>query len=103
VPGCRRQRGIRCGRRRVALSGELDFAAVELFPLALRRVVPRVQGGELTLDATGVTFLDHRALPTLSGYARQRDITVVIRTGLPTVAKIVAMLNLTGLRVESPA
>ncbi len=57
----------------------------------------------MTLDATGLRFTDHRALLALNDYARDNDVTVVVRTGLSTVARITDILDLDYLQVEAAA
>ncbi|MGW4501845.1 MEDS domain-containing protein [Micromonospora sp. NPDC004336] len=83
-----------------ALTGELDLSNHELFRTALDRADLRPTDGELVLSATGLRFLDHRALAHLGDYARRRNATAVLRTARPTAARLVDLLDLPGIRVE---
>ncbi len=87
----------------VALAGELDLSSRELFPLALRRADLRPTGGELRIDASRLAFVDHRSLLALAEYARRREATAVLQTGLRSAARIVEILGLQNLRVDPPA
>jgi anti-anti-sigma regulatory factor len=81
------------------LAGELDISSADLFPLALRRADPRPRDGEIVLDASDVGFIDHRSLLVLAAHARERDLSVVLRTAHSTPARIVRVLDLTDVRV----
>jgi len=83
------------------LSGELDSANDELFPVALARVQPEPEYGQIVFDARGLRFVDHRALLHLQRYAEQRDVIAVLRTRLTTVARLVELLRLSRVRVEA--
>ncbi|MGH3996936.1 MAG: MEDS domain-containing protein, partial [Pseudonocardiaceae bacterium] len=83
-----------------ALGGELDLASRCLFPLALDRAELRPTGGELVIDAQGLSFIDHRSLLALAEHARRRAATAVLRTSLPTVARIIKILDLKDVQVE---
>lgn len=89
-------------RAAAALSGDLDLASRCLFPLTLRRTDLRPTAGELVIDATELTFIDHRGLLALAEYARSRDATVVLRASLTTAARIIEVLDLKDVRVEVP-
>ncbi|MEU0534345.1 MEDS domain-containing protein [Amycolatopsis tolypomycina] len=86
-----------------ALGGELDLDSRELWPQALERAGLRAEGGEVVLDAAGLDFADHRSLVALAGYAERHATTVVLRTRLATPARLVELLDLTGVRVERAA
>ncbi|WP_433088011.1 MEDS domain-containing protein [Dactylosporangium sp. CA-052675] len=83
------------------LSGELDNGADLLFPVALDRVAPHPEHGQIVFDAHGLHFVDHRALLHLQRYAERRDVTVVLRTSLATAARLVELLRLARIRIEA--
>jgi len=82
------------------LAGELDIVSTELFPLALRHVDPGAAGRRVVLDASRVSFIDHRSLIALDDHARERGATVVLRTDLFTPARVIEALDLACVRVE---
>ncbi len=84
------------------LGGELDLASLCLFSLALHRADLRPTGGELVIDAKGLTFIDHRGLLALAEHARCCDATAVLQTSLPTAARIIEILDLKDVQVEVP-
>jgi len=84
----------------LVLSGELDTAGQAPFAVALRRAAPRPVDGEIVVDATGLRFVDHRALRVLEEYARERGATVVLRGPVSSTAGLVTMLGLACVRVE---
>jgi anti-anti-sigma regulatory factor len=88
------------GEGHAALAGELDLSNHELFRAALDRADLRPTDGELVLSATGLRFLDHRALAHLGEYARRRGATAVLRTSRSAAARLVDLLDLPGIRVE---
>ncbi|MEU4252927.1 MEDS domain-containing protein [Amycolatopsis sp. NPDC026612] len=83
-----------------ALEGELDLEARRLWPLALERAGLRPTAGTVVLDAVGLRFIDHRSLLAVAGYAERHATEVVLRTRLSTPARLVELLDLTGVRVE---
>ncbi|MFI7552230.1 MEDS domain-containing protein [Verrucosispora sp. WMMD703] len=83
-----------------ALAGELDPSNHDLFRTALDRADLQPVDDELVLDADGLRFLDHRALIHLNEYARDRQVTVVLRAARSGVARLAALLDLPDLRVE---
>ncbi|MFI9383420.1 MEDS domain-containing protein [Kutzneria sp. NPDC052558] len=86
------------------LSGEVDLASVDLFPLALRRAEPAVVAGDrVVLDGSRLTFIDHRGLVALDDHARERGVPVVLRTGLSTPARVIEALNLENVWAERAA
>ena len=93
-------RGAEAGE--LELSGELDMVSRELFPVALRRSDPRPTAGELVIDATGLGFLDHNSMLAISDLAERREATVVLRTSAPLPARLIEILDLRTVRVESP-
>ncbi|KDN21815.1 MEDS domain-containing protein [Amycolatopsis rifamycinica] len=83
-----------------ALEGELDMEARQLWPLALERADLRPTAGATVIDAAGLGFIDHRSLSALADYAGRRGTEVVLKTRLSTPARLVELLDLTGVRVE---
>jgi hypothetical protein len=84
----------------VVLDGELDLGAEDLFTAALRRTALETVDGEVTVDAGGLRFIDHRALLNLDRFAGSRNITAVVRTRLTTAARLADLLELPHVRVE---
>ncbi|MEU4690503.1 MEDS domain-containing protein [Actinoplanes sp. NPDC023714] len=82
------------------LDGELDLTGDDLFADALARTDLAPAGGEVTVDARGLRFIDHRALLTLQRYARARRMTAVVRTGLSSAGHLADLLELPDVRVE---
>ncbi|MFJ6673889.1 MEDS domain-containing protein [Actinosynnema sp. NPDC091369] len=85
------------------LSGEVDMFNRDVLVQVLDRIRPPARGGQLVLDAAGLTFIDHRGLIGLDRYARGRDTTLVLRTAFPGASRIAALLDLPGVRVEPVA
>ncbi|MEV0005077.1 MEDS domain-containing protein [Micromonospora sp. NPDC050980] len=83
-----------------ALAGELDPTDERLFAAALERADPRPVAGRLVFDATGLRFVDHRALLRLREHARRHGAVAVLRTRRPAPARLVELLGLTDIRVE---
>ncbi|WP_430785205.1 MEDS domain-containing protein [Actinoplanes sp. G11-F43] len=85
------------------LDGELDMAGEDLLSDALRRTDLEPVGGEVTVDARGLRFIDHRSLIVLQRYAQARRMTAVVRTGLGSAARQAELLELPNVRVELAA
>ncbi|MFD5829469.1 MEDS domain-containing protein [Lentzea sp. NPDC060358] len=83
-----------------ALGGEVDSSSRDSFARALDLADPLPVGGELVIDATGLTFLDHNGLLRLSAHARRHDSTLVLHTRWPGAARLVRALDLADVRVE---
>jgi anti-anti-sigma regulatory factor len=83
-----------------SLTGQLDVEARELWPLALERADLRPVDGRVVIDASRLEFIDHRSLLALADYAKQRDMTVVLRTSLSGPAHLLELLNVIAVRVE---
>ncbi|TVT02102.1 hypothetical protein FNH07_28115 [Amycolatopsis bartoniae] len=91
-----------CGTDGVSLAGELDLAGRTLLSLALERADLCPGQRSLYVEASGVRFIDHRALVALAEHARGRGFDeVVLRTGLRSPARLVELLGLDGIRVEA--
>jgi len=89
-------------RAAASLGGEIDFNTRDLFPLALKRADLWPTRGELVIDATDLTFIDHRSLIVLGQFAARRGGIAVLRTASPAPAKLVKLLDRTDVRVEQP-
>ncbi|WP_163509878.1 STAS domain-containing protein [Fodinicola acaciae] len=87
----------------LAVSGELDVSNRELFERAVEDTGPRGRAGRLVVDATGVTFMDHRCLISLADHAVMQGATLVLRTRWPGVERMLEALRLPNVRVEGPA
>jgi ABC-type transporter Mla MlaB component len=85
----------------LALSGELDVTVRDVFPLALARARPQPRDGVVRIDATGLSFIDHRSLLALETYARQHEM-IVLLAGIRSTgpARLVEILELTAVQVE---
>lgn len=87
-----------------AIGGELDLATRDLLELALCRADLPPHDGELILDATGLTFIDHRSLLQLIKHARRGGHRLVLRTTHPGPSRLIRALGLAAhVRVEAPA
>jgi anti-anti-sigma regulatory factor len=84
-----------------ALAGELDASTHELLTAALEHADLRPVDGELVFDGGGLRFADHRSLLLLREHARRLGADAVVRTGLPVLARLAALMDLPGLRVVS--
>jgi anti-anti-sigma factor len=85
----------------VTLNGELDLSTEDLFTTALERADLSPRGGELVVDATGLDFIDHRSVLRLLEHARSRAATLVLHTSHPCPTRMVELLGLADVRVES--
>ncbi|SCL25229.1 MEDS: MEthanogen/methylotroph, DcmR Sensory domain [Micromonospora nigra] len=88
------------GQGHATLAGELDLTTHQLFRTTLERADLEPTDGELVLHAADLHFLDHRSLVHLREYARRRGATAVLRTSHAAAARLAALLDLPGLRVE---
>lgn len=83
-----------------ALAGEIDLACRELFDTTLGRVVPLADGPKIIVDGRPLEFIDPRGLCVLERHARELDRQLVLRSGSPTIARVVELLGLRALRVQ---
>ncbi|WP_447002157.1 MEDS domain-containing protein [Saccharothrix isguenensis] len=86
-----------------ALGGEVDSYTGGLFTQALDRIDLRLRDGELVLDATGLTFIDHNSLLRLADHAAHLGAPLVLRASWPGLARLVDLLNLGNVHVEHAA
>jgi anti-anti-sigma regulatory factor len=84
----------------LALAGELDMAVTDDFRACLDRTRLDVTR-ELIVDGTGLDFVDHRALQTISDFARRFGATAVFRTCSSTPGRLIELLRLDGIRAVS--
>ncbi len=84
-----------------ALSGELDASTHELLAAALEHADLRPVDGELLFAGDRLRFADHRSLLLLREHARRLGADAVLRTGLPVLARLAALIDQPGLRVVS--
>jgi hypothetical protein len=86
--------------RETVLDGELDMTGEDLFTAALRRTDLELAGGEVTVDARGLRFVDHRSLLALQRWAHSHQMTAVVHTHLSAAARLAGLLELQDVRVE---
>ena len=86
--------------RRTAITGEVDTMAIDLFETALGVTDAEVVNGELVLDASGLSFIDHRGMLALESYARRRETTLVLRNTTCSGSRLIEILGLERVRVE---
>jgi anti-anti-sigma regulatory factor len=85
-----------------ALSGELDATSVGVFSRALWWADLRPATGEFVIDASELTFIDHRNLFSLAAHARWWNATAVLLGEIPGLAKLIDILDLQDVRIEVP-
>lgn len=85
----------------VALAGEIDWACADLFDKALQRVLMLPGTRQLAVDASELTFIDHRGLLALDRHAGALGVTVVLRGLSSTAVQVAELLGLSDIRVES--
>lgn len=84
------------------LVGELDLATSEAFARALEHGDLHPVAGRLSLDVTGVAFIDHHSVIMLAEYARTRGATLVLHTPGYMIRRLALLLDYRNVRVESP-
>jgi hypothetical protein len=91
-----------CAARGVdaALVGSVDAFSIAQLLEALRRIgVPR-PGGQAVLDATGLEFVDVRALRELDRHAADTGAIIVLRSPPNLVQRLMELLAVRAVRVE---
>jgi hypothetical protein len=84
-----------------AIGGELDMLTDALLDSALDRADLRPDAdGELVLDATALTFIDHNRLLQLVRHAEGLDARLVLRTDQPGPRRLVQLMDLPTARIE---
>ncbi|WP_127552280.1 MEDS domain-containing protein [Actinoplanes sp. OR16] len=85
----------------LTLAGEIDPGNRHILAAALDNARPVSRDGRFTVDATALTFIDHRGLELLADYAAQRGVDAVIYTGRDSVAAMISqVVSLSGLDVR---
>ncbi|GGM08039.1 MULTISPECIES: MEDS domain-containing protein [Micromonospora] len=84
-----------------ALVGELDPTNHELFRAALTHADPRGVDGRLEVSAAELRYIDHRSLIHLDEHAGRHGVTAVLRTSRTAAARLVEVLSLSRVRVET--
>lgn len=90
---------VRCrdGKPALTVGGEIDLSNVDAFDQALAAAIPG-SGGRLTVDLSGVEYLDSAAVNVLFKHAEQ--IHVIAR---PLVIRVFAVSGLDELATVEPA
>jgi anti-anti-sigma regulatory factor len=86
-----------------ALTGELDASTKRVFAATLDRIWPALTTGTLHVDATELTFVDHRSLMELDDAARKHNHSVVLHTEQPGAARIIDLLKLSAVSAVKAA
>lgn len=86
----------------LGVAGEVDTLSAPRFVRALRRAVPDA-GGELVIDASGLSFIDHHGLLALEamGAAGGDGPRVVLEHAPPIAARVAELLELERVEVRS--
>lgn len=76
------------------VTGELDMSNIDAFATAIADAMPQASqdGGVLTIDLTGVEYLDSAAIDTLFGHASR--IRLVVN---PILMSVLTVSGLTGV------
>jgi hypothetical protein len=86
---------------RLALSGELDFSSLDLLVRALDAADLRPAGGRVTIDMSGLAFVDHRSIQVLARYAADRSAELVLRDPRRAARRIVDLLGDPAIHAEA--
>jgi anti-anti-sigma regulatory factor len=81
------------------LTGELDAANRSAFAATIERIWPLSEADTLHVDATALTFIDHRSLMMFDDVARRHRQSVTLYTGAPVVSRLAELLELSAVRV----
>ena len=81
------------------LTGELDAANRSTFATTLERIWPLSQADILHIDATGLSFIDHRSLMVIDGVARRHRQSVALHTAAPVASRLIELLELSAVSV----
>jgi hypothetical protein len=85
-----------------ALAGEIDIAGHDLLRVALHRADLPEHRGKVVIDATGLSFVDHRGLIRISDYSVARDVTTVVHTRAgSSLAMLAGLIELPRLQVQA--
>ena len=80
-----------CSSAAFSLQGEVDSLSARLFERVLSTVSTADQRREVTIDASGLVFIDHQSLAVLEAHGRHLNAMVVLQDP-PSVASVVARL-----------
>jgi anti-anti-sigma regulatory factor len=96
---------VLCAGRGVdaALIGSVDAFSVDLLVEALRRIGGLRPAGRVVLDATGLEFVDVRALRELDHHAADTGAPLVLRSPPAYVSRLLELLGVRAIRVEASA
>ncbi|GAA2859868.1 hypothetical protein Acy02nite_55980 [Actinoplanes cyaneus] len=84
-----------------ALAGEIDPGNRPTLATVLREAHPAPRDGRITVDATALTFIDHRSLALLAEYATARGVTAVVQARPGSVTTMIAdLVPMGGLEVQ---
>lgn len=85
-----------------ALEGELDAFTVPLFERIVQSARAGERSGELVIDCTEVSFVDHRSLLVLEHHAEEAGLRqVALRGASHGAASLVELLHLSRVRMEA--
>ena len=87
-------------RAAAALAGAVDAFSAARLEQALRRIAVAASPREVVIDATGVEFLDHRALLALNRHATRTGAIIVLRSPPSIVTRLINLLDLHALSSE---
>ncbi|MGW0163050.1 MEDS domain-containing protein [Mycobacterium sp. NPDC003323] len=86
----------------LALTGEIDRSAHDLFEAALNRTdIDR--GQPVVVDAAGLTFVDHHALTALDDLGRRHDTRIIVHNAGYAVGRITDFMKFAHLTVGGPS
>jgi anti-anti-sigma regulatory factor len=84
-----------------ALAGNVDVFCTDQLEQALQRIGIAASGGGVVIDATNLEFIDVRGLLTLNRYAAANDVVMVLRSPPTLVTRLLTLVDLMALRVET--
>ncbi|GHJ46986.1 hypothetical protein Cs7R123_43280 [Catellatospora sp. TT07R-123] len=85
----------------MVLAGEVDLAGHALLRTALEHADAAPAGGEISVDARHLTFIDHRGLMRLAEHVQARGGTAVLHTARGATRLLTELLDLPQLRVSA--
>lgn len=85
-----------------ALTGELDASNRHVFAATLDRIWPTPASTTLRVDATELSFIDHRSLMALDDVARRHQQLVELHTEQSVASRLIDLLALSAVRVVNP-
>jgi hypothetical protein len=85
-----------------ALTGELDASNNRVFATTIERIWRTPATTPVHVDATDLSFIDHRSLVLLDEVARRYRQSVVLHTRYSVAARIAGLLELSAVTVAGP-